>query len=103
MAMLFANVNFWPILVAAIASWLFGAVYYTALSTPWLEAQGLDPEQCRAEMASKSKLVMMVPFILAFVGAFIMAWVLYGVLVHLKTFSFVPGSFPRRCCGSDLY
>ena len=91
MAMLFANVNFWPIFAAAIASWLFGAVYYTALSTPWLKAQGLDPEQCKAEMAGKSKLVMIGPFILAFVGAFIMAWVFYGVLTHLKTFSIRAG------------
>lgn len=87
MSMLFANVNFLPIFGAAIASWLFGAVYYTTLSNPWLRAQGLDPEQCKADMAGKSKLVMMGPFVLAFIGAFVMAWVLYGVLAHLKTFS----------------
>jgi hypothetical protein len=88
---MFANVNFASIVVAAVASWLFGAVYYTALSNPWLRAQGLDPETCRAEMATKSKLVMFGPFVLAFMGALVMAWVLYGVLVHLKTFSLRAG------------
>ena len=82
-----ANVNFLSILLAAIAAWLFGGAYYTALSGPWLAAQGKTMEQCKAEMAGKSMLVMSAPFVLAFVGSLIMAWALYGILVHLKTFS----------------
>ena len=50
--------NYLSIFVAAVAAWLFGAIYYTALGKPWMHAQGKDPEQCRAEMAGKSKLVM---------------------------------------------
>ena len=42
-------------------------------------------------MAGKSRLVLFGPFVLAFVGALIMAFVLYGVLVHLKTFSLRAG------------
>ena len=31
----FANVNFLSILVAAVAAWIFGGIYYTSLSSPW--------------------------------------------------------------------
>ena len=79
-----ANINYLSILIAGVAAWLFGAVYYTALSGPWMAAQGKTMEDCKAEMAGKSKLEMYLPFVLAFVGSLIMAWALYGVLVHLK-------------------
>lgn len=89
--MFFANVNFLSIFVAAIAAWLFGAIYYTALAKPWVEAQGKTIEECKAGMEGKSKFVLFVPYALAFVAAFIMAWVLFGILVHLKTFSLRAG------------
>jgi hypothetical protein len=82
-----ANINYLSILVAAAAAWLFGGAYYTALSGPWMAAQGKTMEDCKAEMAGKSKLQMYFPFVLAFIGVLIMAWALYGVLVHLKSFS----------------
>jgi hypothetical protein len=81
------NVNYLSIFIAACAAWIFGGIYYTALSRPWMASQGKTMEQCKAEMEGKSKLAMVLPFVLAFVGALIMAWALYGVLVHLKTFS----------------
>src|SRR5262245_21153902 len=86
-----ANVNFLSILLAAIAAWLFGAAYYTALGGPWMAAQGKTMEQCKAEMAGKSMIAMAAPFVLAFVGSLIIAWALYGVLVHLKTFTLRAG------------
>ena len=86
-----ANVNYLSILIAAVAAWLFGGAYYTSLSGPWLAAQDKTMEQCKAEMAGQSKLAMYGPFILAFVGSLIMAWALYGILVHLKTFSLRAG------------
>ena len=86
-----ANVNWLSIFVAACAAWIFGAVYYTSLSGPWLAAQGKTMEQCQAEMVGKSKLAMAMPFVLAFIGSLIMAWALYGILVHLKTFSLRAG------------
>ncbi len=51
-----ANINYLSILIAGVAAWLFGAVYYTALSGPWMAAQGKTMEHCKAEMAGKSKL-----------------------------------------------
>src|SRR5258708_29583941 len=75
----FANVNFLSILVAAVAAWIFGGIYYTSLSRPWIAAQGKTMEQCKAEQAGKSSAAMAAPFILAFVGEIVMAWVLYGI------------------------
>ena len=89
--MAFLTVNWLSILIAAAAAWIFGGAYYTALSKPWLAAQGKTLEQCKAEQAAKSGLAKGAPFILAFVGELIMAWALYGILVHLNTFSLRAG------------
>ena len=89
--MAFLSVNWLSILIAAVAAWLFGAVYYTAVSKPWLAAMGKTMEQCQAEQAAKSGLAKYAPFILAFVGEVIMAWALYGILVHLNTFTLRAG------------
>lgn len=96
--MAFASVNFLSILIAAVAAWLFGGVYYTALSAPWLKAQGKTLEQCKAEQAGKSGLVKAAPFILAFVGEFIMGWALYGVLLHLNAFTLRGGVIAAALC-----
>ena len=85
--MAFLTVNWLAIVVAAVAAWIFGGVYYTALSTPWLAAQGKTLEQCKQEQAGKSGLAKATPFILAIVGELIMAWALYGILVHLNAFT----------------
>ena len=81
------TVNWLAIVVAAVAAWLFGGVYYTALSKPWMAAQGKTMEQCQAEMAAKSGAAKAAPFILVFIGEIIIAWALYGILVHLNAFT----------------
>ena len=52
---------------------------------------GKTMEQCQAEQAAKSGLAKYAPFILAFVGEVIMAWALYGILVHLNAFTLRAG------------
>ena len=47
--MAFVTVNWLSIVLAAVAAWLFGGVYYSALSKPWIAAQGKTMEQCKAE------------------------------------------------------
>lgn len=64
--MVFSAVNWLAVVVAAVVAWLFGAVWYMALSKPWLKAAKLDP----ATM-SKSKL----PFVISFIAELIMALV----------------------------
>jgi hypothetical protein len=83
----FLSVNWLSILIAAVAAWLFGGVYYTALSKYWLAAQGKTMEQCQAEQAGKSGAAKAAPFILVFVGEIIIAWALYGILVHMNAFT----------------
>jgi hypothetical protein len=85
--MAFVTVNWLSIVVAAIAAWVFGGVYYTALGKAWMSAQGKTMEQCQAEMASKSGAQKAAPFILVFIGEIIIAWALYGILVHMNAFT----------------
>ena len=85
-------VNWLSIVIAAAAAWLFGGVYYTALSRPWMAAQGKTIEQCKAELAGKSGAAKMMPFILVFVAELIMAWATYGILFHLNMFNLRDGA-----------
>ena len=80
----FAHANIVSILIAAVAAWIFGGVYYTALSKPWLAAQGKTLEQCKAEQDAKSGIAKGTPFVVVFISEFIIAWVLYGILTHIN-------------------
>ena len=85
--MQFVSVNWLAILIAAVAAWLFGAAYYTALGNVWMAAQGKTLEQCKAEQAGKSAAAKLAPFVVVLVGEVVMAWATYGILVHLSAFS----------------
>lgn len=86
------------ILIAAIVAWIFGAIYYTALGSFWLAAQGKTSEQAKAEFAGKSTLAKALPFALSFVGAFIMGLVLYGIMIHSGMFSARAGAISGVFC-----
>jgi hypothetical protein len=97
--MIFASVNYLSVVVAAVAAWLFGAVYYGALGKPWVAAQGKTMEQFKSEQAHKSGTVAgMAPFILAFVAALVMAFVLYGILTHMGRFTVRAGLISAAFC-----
>ena len=81
--MTFAGINHLAIILAAIAAWIGGAVYYGVLSKPWMAAQGKTLEQFNAEGAAKSALARYAPFILSFLAEIGMAWVLAGMVGHL--------------------
>ncbi len=74
--MAFAGMNYLAIGLAAIAGYVFGAVYYMALSKPWLAAS----EKTEADIKNGSGVL---PFVLAFVAAIVMAHMLAGILGHL--------------------
>jgi len=79
--MSFGNLNYWPILLAAIASFMFGAVWYGTLSRQWMAARDLtaaDMEKAKAEMGT-----IPMPYIITFAALLIMAWMFAGVLLHL--------------------
>lgn len=74
--MTFAGVNTLGILGAAIAGYVFGAVYYMLLAKSWMAAVGKTEDEIKANMSA-------VPYIVAFVCQLIMAIMLAGVVAHL--------------------
>jgi hypothetical protein len=90
--------NITGIVIGAVAAWVFGAIYYTALGRPWLAAQGKTIEQCKAEQAGKPQLTFYLPFLLSFIGALIMGLVLYGILTHTGMFTVRAGAISGAFC-----
>ena len=79
--MTYGGINYLAVVVAALAGFGFGAVYYMTLAKPWMNAVGWTAEEqaqrMRGEGASKT------PFIIAIVANLVMAWVLAGLIGHL--------------------
>src|SRR5262249_13765023 len=86
------------ILVAAIAAWIFGGAYYTALSRQWMAAHGKTIEQCKAEMAAKSGMARGAPFVIVFIADLIIGWVLYGIMTHMGMFTLRAGAISGAFC-----
>ena len=78
--MTFAGVNYLAVLVAAVAAWLAGAAWDMTLAKPWMAALGKTPQEMED---CKKQPMAYLPYIYAFVGAVVMAWVLAGLLGHL--------------------
>jgi hypothetical protein len=74
--MTFAGLNFLAIVIAAVAAWLVGAVWYMSLGKIWTAARGLTPEKMPERRAKPGAFL---PFIYCFVAELIMAWVLAGL------------------------
>ena len=73
------SLNIWPILIAVIASFAFGGIYYSTLGRQWMAARNVslaDMEKARAEMS-------VTPYIVSVIALIVMAVMLSGVLVHL--------------------
>jgi len=78
------SLNYVPVLVAAIASFLFGGVWYNAFSRQWLEAVGMSVERMQADRSSLGL------YVVAFVAQLVMAWMLAGILLHLSLGGLAP-------------
>ena len=74
--------NWTAIIIAAVAAWLFGAVYYGLLGKMWVAAQGETMESLKARNAGKSALAKAAPFIISFIAEIVMAAALSGILFH---------------------
>ena len=74
--------NVTSMLIAAIAAWIFGAIYYTVFSKAWIAARGETMESMKAKMAGKSGLAKAAPFIISFIAEILMAGALQGILFH---------------------
>jgi hypothetical protein len=79
--MTLGTINYLAVFAAAIASFVFGGMYYNVLSRQWMDARGVAPadmERAKAQMGS-----IPTPYAIAFVAEAIMAWMLAGMLLHL--------------------
>jgi hypothetical protein len=82
--MTFAGINHLAIVIAAIAGWLTGAVWYMALGKQWVAAQDSTMEAFKARQAAlKGTSGARLPYALAFLANLAMAWVLAGMVGHL--------------------
>jgi Protein of unknown function (DUF1761) len=93
--MTFAGVNYLAVVIAAVAAWLAGAVWYMTLGKTWTAAIGITSEQMEA---AKRKPGAFLPFIYAFVAELIMAWALAGVLFHVGPVTLRSGLIAGALC-----
>lgn len=61
------------VLAAAMASWVFGAVWYGVMGAAWMEAAGLTHAQIEKNRRNFT----------AFVGSFVMAVLVAGMMRHI--------------------
>ena len=84
------------ILAAGLAGWVFGAIWYTSLGKPWQRAHGINPEDC------KDQKMPMMPLLVAFLGAIVMAAVLYQVLIDLGVTGVLQGAIAGLTLGAGF-
>lgn len=76
--------NLLVMLGAAIAAWLFGALWYGTLGRQWVAAQDTTMEAFKARQAAKAgRFSAKLPFVLSFAAELLMAYVLYGLMKHV--------------------
>jgi hypothetical protein len=78
MTSILTSSKYLAILIAALASFAFGAAWYGTLGKQWMAARGLTEAEARARTGPSP-----LPFIISFVALLLMALMFSGVLVHL--------------------
>jgi hypothetical protein len=74
--MAFAGINYLAIVIAAVAAFVFGGIYYHLLAKHWMKAIGFTKK-------NMPKGASHTPLIITIVAELIMAWVLAGLIGHL--------------------
>jgi hypothetical protein len=74
------GINYTAVAVAAVASFIFGGIWYGLLSKQWMAAANLDEKFVKGSGTGPSP----APFIIAFIALIVMAWMLAGVFLHLS-------------------
>jgi hypothetical protein len=86
--MAFTGMSYVAILVAGVAGWIIGALYYSLLSKLWVAAQDKTMEEFKAQQAAlRGTSALWAPFVISFIADIIMAWVLAGLLAHIGALS----------------
>lgn len=75
------TINYWSVLAATVAAWIFGAVYYGVLGEKWMAALGRSEADIKARR--EKKVVPVVPMIVSFIAELLMAFMLAGLIAHL--------------------
>jgi Protein of unknown function (DUF1761) len=75
-------VNYWSVLAAGVAAFMFGNFYYMALGKHWMQAHGFD----EAKMKEHFSKAPMRPMLICFFSTLLMALMLYGIMTHMPKF-----------------
>ena len=73
-------------IAAALAAWIFGAIWYGVLGKTWQAAQGLDPEQCKGQK------MPLVPMATSFLSELLMAFIFARLLTALNVLGWQDGA-----------
>jgi hypothetical protein len=73
----FAGLNVWALPLAAVASFLFGGIWYGILCKRWQAAANIDPEAVTGRGSTERS------FAIALLAELFMAWMLAGLLLHM--------------------
>jgi len=92
------NLHALPIVLAAVAAWIFGAIYYSILCRAWVAAQGKTIDQLKTENTGRSTAAKTAPFVLSFIAELGMAAILSGILFHIGIYTVRAGAFSGFMC-----
>lgn len=83
------HINFWPVLVSALALWFLGALWYSPVlfAKPWMAALGIVPNP---DMKNK---MMLSGMIASLVGDLVMAFIMLHFIIWSHVCSFAGGAF----------
>jgi hypothetical protein len=94
-----ASVNYLSVLVATVAAFMLGAIWYGTFSKTWIAAQGKTMESIKQEQAGKvGQMSAFLPFLIVFVSNFVMATMLYGIMKHVGPFTVRAGMISAAFC-----
>jgi hypothetical protein len=92
--MMFAEVNYPAVIIAAIVAWITGAVWYIAFGKTWMVALGMTPEK----MQETNSFGFYVPFFLLFMADLVIGWTLAELLFHLGEYTVRSGLIIAALC-----
>jgi hypothetical protein len=76
--MTFSGINYIAVIIATLAGFGLGAVWYMTLGGAWMRALGKTKDELLPEGSAKA-----LPFIISVVALFVMALMLAGLMGHL--------------------
>ncbi|HEV2423313.1 MAG TPA: DUF1761 domain-containing protein [Terriglobia bacterium] len=78
------RVNYIAVVVAAVAYFVLGAIWFSAFRGPWLEAVGKTPNQLTGSPATG--------YVVAFVSNLVIAWILARLIIAMTQRGLVRGA-----------